>query len=263
MATRRSCGRRWSTEAPPIATVPRSWLSSPAMIRISVDLPQPEGPTRVRNSPSATSRLMPLRTAVPSKDFSIESSGRDATNTPPKLGYPPRRVDFVDDVVDHERLEALDLLDRCLDRVRRELVLDGPEPALADHLGLHGGPDHKTRGGRPDVARPAEAAVERAVHVPARHDGDAAAPQKSEEPRARFGPDRPVAPGIALVRMVDEQRLMEKPGKLPAARRPHRLLEPLELPLLLGLAAAEEERVEPQQAPAPDVAKPVIRTEMA
>src|SRR6188472_458327 len=40
--------------------------SSPAIIRSAVDLPQPEGPTRITNSPSATSRLMSLTASNPS-----------------------------------------------------------------------------------------------------------------------------------------------------------------------------------------------------
>ena len=34
-------------------------LSSPATMRNSVDLPQPEGPTKTQNSPSLISRSMP------------------------------------------------------------------------------------------------------------------------------------------------------------------------------------------------------------
>src|SRR5437762_11566699 len=37
---------------------PDEGASSPAMIWSSVDLPQPEGPSRIRNSPGATSRVM-------------------------------------------------------------------------------------------------------------------------------------------------------------------------------------------------------------
>ena len=41
--------------------------SSPAIIRSNVDLPQPEGPTRMRNSPAPISMLTSLRTCVPPK----------------------------------------------------------------------------------------------------------------------------------------------------------------------------------------------------
>jgi len=45
------------TSAPPIRTVPAVTSSRPAIIRRSVDLPQPDGPTRTTNSPSAISML--------------------------------------------------------------------------------------------------------------------------------------------------------------------------------------------------------------
>jgi len=45
------------TRASPIMTSPPSTLSSPAMIRSSVLLPQPEGPTKTTNSRSGISRL--------------------------------------------------------------------------------------------------------------------------------------------------------------------------------------------------------------
>ena len=37
---------------------PDEGVSSPAMICSSVDLPHPDGPSRIRNSPGATSRVM-------------------------------------------------------------------------------------------------------------------------------------------------------------------------------------------------------------
>ena len=47
-------GRRWGgtfvTSVPWIRTVPRDWVSKPAMIRSSVVLPQPDGPSREMNS---------------------------------------------------------------------------------------------------------------------------------------------------------------------------------------------------------------------
>jgi hypothetical protein len=38
--------------------------SSPAIMRRSVDLPQPEGPTKTQNSPCSTCRSMPLMTST-------------------------------------------------------------------------------------------------------------------------------------------------------------------------------------------------------
>ena len=48
---------------------PEVWVSSPAMIRSSVDLPQPEAPSSTMNSPSAMSRSTPLSTSVLPKDL--------------------------------------------------------------------------------------------------------------------------------------------------------------------------------------------------
>src|SRR5581483_3338129 len=44
------------TGLPPASMSPAVCVSSPARARRSVDLPQPDAPTRVTNSPSATSR---------------------------------------------------------------------------------------------------------------------------------------------------------------------------------------------------------------
>ena len=53
MATLRSRGERLLTTLPSMTIWPRLISSSPAIIRRSVDLPQPEGPTRATNSPSS------------------------------------------------------------------------------------------------------------------------------------------------------------------------------------------------------------------
>src|SRR5690625_2577131 len=45
---------------------PSVMSSRPTIIRSSVDFPQPEGPTRITNSPSAMSRLTPLTAVNPS-----------------------------------------------------------------------------------------------------------------------------------------------------------------------------------------------------
>src|SRR6478735_10941277 len=66
MARLRSRGARSLTFFPPITMSPLVMSSSPTIIRSSVDFPQPEGPTRIRNSPSATSMLMSLTAGKPS-----------------------------------------------------------------------------------------------------------------------------------------------------------------------------------------------------
>jgi hypothetical protein len=45
-------------------TRPSSARSNPAMIRNKVDLPQPDGPSRIVKDPSSTFKSMPWRTLV-------------------------------------------------------------------------------------------------------------------------------------------------------------------------------------------------------
>src|SRR6266496_926587 len=59
MAIRRCRGVRSLTRTPPIQISPEVGSSSPAIIRRSVVLPDPEGPRRTRNSPSRLSRSTP------------------------------------------------------------------------------------------------------------------------------------------------------------------------------------------------------------
>src|SRR5438046_7320034 len=88
-------------------TVPEDCGSSPAMMRISVDLPQPEAPTSVMNSPSATSRSIPERTGTPPKDLPIDLSSTLAMGASVaahgRSDGVPRWVDFVQHVVDPQR----------------------------------------------------------------------------------------------------------------------------------------------------------------
>ena len=58
MAMSRALGARSFTTVPSIATVPPVISSSPAIMRSSVDLPQPDGPTSTTNSPSWIERSM-------------------------------------------------------------------------------------------------------------------------------------------------------------------------------------------------------------
>ena len=55
-----------STSWPSTNTWPSVGGHNPVTKRISVDLPQPDGPTTATNSPSATARLVPLSASVPS-----------------------------------------------------------------------------------------------------------------------------------------------------------------------------------------------------
>src|SRR5262249_29643012 len=66
MAMSRSMGGRLFTTVSPIKTSPDVIDSSPATIRKVVVLPQPEGPTRTKNSLSRISRFMSFTACTPS-----------------------------------------------------------------------------------------------------------------------------------------------------------------------------------------------------
>ncbi len=53
----RSAGSTSLTTRPPMSISPPVMVSSPATMRSSVDLPQPDGPTSTQNWPSPTSKL--------------------------------------------------------------------------------------------------------------------------------------------------------------------------------------------------------------
>src|SRR5260221_6580893 len=62
------------TSSPPSRMVPAVGSSSPAIMRSVVVLPQPEGPSRQRNSPSSTVKLAALTAWKSAKDLSSDST---------------------------------------------------------------------------------------------------------------------------------------------------------------------------------------------
>jgi hypothetical protein len=62
-------GGTWLTTREPMRISPPVMVSSPAIMRSNVDLPQPEGPTRITNSPSAMSTDTPCRTGADPYDL--------------------------------------------------------------------------------------------------------------------------------------------------------------------------------------------------
>src|SRR6266481_9798167 len=79
----RSLGVIWLTTLPPIRSSPEVMSSSPAIMLSVVDLPQPDGPTRITNSPSAMSRLTSSTASAPSgKRFVTWSRTMSATVSP-------------------------------------------------------------------------------------------------------------------------------------------------------------------------------------
>src|SRR5262245_40255666 len=69
MAMSRSFGATLFTTRPPMRISPAEISSSPAIMRSSVDLPQPDGPTSTQNSPSAIDTSTPCTTWVEPNDL--------------------------------------------------------------------------------------------------------------------------------------------------------------------------------------------------
>src|SRR5262245_20793151 len=67
MAMSRSLGATSLTTFEPIEIVPEEISSRPAIMRNSVDFPQPDGPTSTQNSPSSTATSTPCSTSVEPK----------------------------------------------------------------------------------------------------------------------------------------------------------------------------------------------------
>ena len=66
MAMSRSLGAMLFTTLPPMRSSPEVMSSSPAIMLRVVDLPHPDGPTRITNSPSAMSMLILSTASAPS-----------------------------------------------------------------------------------------------------------------------------------------------------------------------------------------------------
>src|SRR4051812_10962098 len=108
----RSFGATSLTTRSPIEIDPPDVSSRPATIRSAVDLPLPEGPTRIVNSPSATHRSRPSTALVPSsKTFETSSNAIEATaHLPDVIAIPERGAlqrPLLRGVVDAHDAEAL------------------------------------------------------------------------------------------------------------------------------------------------------------
>ena len=68
----RSFGGIWLTTLPPMTMSPALMFSSPAIMRSSVDLPQPDGPTSTVNELSGISMSTPCRTSTSPNFFFTE-----------------------------------------------------------------------------------------------------------------------------------------------------------------------------------------------
>src|SRR5947207_11436875 len=87
------------TSRPPITMRPADRVSSPAMMRSSVVLPQPEGPSSATNSPSATSSTISSSARTAPNDLAMRSMRMSAMSViPSAVGDAPHREQvFPDD----------------------------------------------------------------------------------------------------------------------------------------------------------------------
>src|SRR4029079_16475121 len=94
----RARGGRAGTARSPIEIVPLVTSSRPAIIRSSVDLPQPEGPTRTRNSPlPIVSETPSTATTPPEKTLLRLSRTISATQTiVESIPHPPTESNGID-----------------------------------------------------------------------------------------------------------------------------------------------------------------------
>src|SRR5512144_1794117 len=137
----RARGGRSVTTLPPMSTSPRVGSPSPAIIRRSVDFPEPEGPRKTRNSPSRVTRLTSLTAPSSSPLVKILVSPRASTTaTPPPLRSLPLREDSLDLLlrglggVLRRQLAARHLREHRRDHERVEHLVDpgGGVPRVAD-----------------------------------------------------------------------------------------------------------------------------------
>src|SRR5262245_15372314 len=134
----RSLGGTRLTTLPPIAISPSEISSRPAIIRRSVDLPQPDGPTSTQNSPSAIAMSTPRMTCVDPKCLCTARMLTPAMEArfplrPSRAGddnvVGPARLEPVDDIL---RRLASELALR-LDRVERGMRAED-NPRMAEQL---------------------------------------------------------------------------------------------------------------------------------
>src|SRR3954453_13617681 len=103
MATSRSYGVRSLTRRPSIRISPAVISSNPAMRLSVVDLPQPDGPSRVMNSPSGTVKFTPEQASTPPYRFvtSISSTLDNGFSQLSAISYQLSALEF--EVVSRER----------------------------------------------------------------------------------------------------------------------------------------------------------------
>src|SRR3954471_11000813 len=109
MATSRWCGATPCMSCPPITTEPESGVSRPAIRRRSVVLPDPDGPSTARRSPSETVRSSDSSAGVAGPYFldSFRSSITDVSPFLPDQGESRRTLHKGSNVAHLDRLVDL------------------------------------------------------------------------------------------------------------------------------------------------------------
>ena len=92
MATPRFAAGTSLNRCPSTRISPFEMLSSPAIIRSSVDLPQPDGPTNTISSPERTSRLMSRSTSTVPKVLAMPDSVRSTIAYSPFIRVRQRAI---------------------------------------------------------------------------------------------------------------------------------------------------------------------------
>lgn len=89
MATSRSLVTTLFISRPPMRMMPLVGASRPATRRRIVDFPQPEGPSRTKNSPARASNVRSLTATTSPKDFDIPSISTDDASISGNGDAPP------------------------------------------------------------------------------------------------------------------------------------------------------------------------------
>src|SRR5215207_11669945 len=145
MAIFRSLGGRPVTTRPPMRMSPSDGCSRPAIVRSNVVLPQPEGPSSTRYSPSAVARSMPSRawTRPPSNCLRRFRTSTTTVISNPLCSRHPSEDQPAPGLLSADQLSGSPLGEDRVDlalglggrRGRRELAAGRPGEHVRDHEG--------------------------------------------------------------------------------------------------------------------------------
>src|SRR5919106_130084 len=155
MASPRCAAPSSLTRCPSIRISPDEMSSSPAIMRRSVDLPQPDGPTKTQNSPCSARRSTPCTTSASPKRLITRSSSSVAMLLDARARDPGRDVALQEGEDEGDRQEREHGHREQVVPLGRKLAAEGVERQLERELLAAGQHDQ-----RPEKI------------VPAPHDGE-------------------------------------------------------------------------------------------